>query len=200
MNNQKLIDSIYKLTERVGLVDFYITEASALEKRESTLRVCDLDDTLCGRRDQLASEEMLRLNRGAAGNTIIFNTLWVHQYIEKHYAWIDYPRDILSLLNSESDIILTAGMPELQIMKARWAWLEKYNLKIVSEWKDKILETIRYVLFELKYIPAEITIYEDRPQFFVEYRELIEWVLGTKLRIMYVEMDGNNGYKKIEEV
>jgi hypothetical protein len=99
-----------------------------------------------------------------------------------------------------SDIILTAGMPELQIMKARWAGLEKYTLRVVAEWKDKILEAIRYVLFELKYIPSEIIVYEDRPQFFIEYRALIEWVLWTKLTIMYVEMDGNNGYKKIEAV
>jgi len=70
-----LIPLLYKLTERVGLLDFYIQEASLLEKKDSVLRVCDLDDTLCGRKDQLEGEEMLRLNRGGAGTTIIFNTL-----------------------------------------------------------------------------------------------------------------------------
>lgn len=200
MQKQELIDLIYKLTERVGLVDFYLQEASLLEKKDSILRVCDLDDTLCGRRDQLESEDMLRLNRGGAGNTIILNILWLQSYIEKYYMGINYPTDILSLLNPDSDIILTAGMKELQTMKARGANLEQYKLKIVDEGKDKILETIRYVLFELKYIPSEIIVYEDRPQFFVEYRALIEWALWTKLTVMKIEMDGNDGYKKIEEV
>jgi len=61
------------------------------------------------------------------------------------------------------------------------------------------MATIQYVLFTLKYIPSEIIIYEDRPQYFIKYRELIEWVLGCELTIMRVEMDGNNGYKKIEQ-
>jgi hypothetical protein len=196
----ELKELISWLTPLTGLIDFYMQESSQLEKRDSILRVCDLDDTLCGRADQLTWEEILRLNRWWAGNTIIFNTLWIYDYVEKYYAHISYPTDILSLLNPESDIILTAWMKELQIMKARWAGLEKYTLRVVAEWKDKILEAIRYVLFELKYIPSEIIVYEDRPQFFIEYRTLIEWILWTKLTIMYVEMDGNNGYKKIEAV
>ena len=200
MEKKDLINLLYKLTERVGLLDFYIQEASLLEKKNSILRVCDLDDTLCGRADQLAWEEMLRLNRGGAGNTIIANTLWIHTYVEKYYTGIDYPTDILSLLNPKTDIILTAGMKELQIMKARGAGLEQFKLKIVEQWKDKIMETIRYVLFDLKYIPSEIIVYEDRPQYFIEYRELIENVLWCRLTINFVEMNGNIWYNKIEEV
>jgi hypothetical protein len=51
------------------------------------------------------------------------------------------------------------------------------------------LELIKYVIYKLKFIPSKITVYEDRPQYFIEYRDLIEDVLGTKLEIMYVEMD-----------
>jgi hypothetical protein len=200
MIKQDLINLLYNLTERVGLVDFYIHEASLLEKKESTLRICDFDDTIFWRRDQLASEEMLRLNRWDAGTTIITNTLWIEKYMHKYYKGVNYPKDIISLLNKESDVILTAGMKELQYMKIQATGLQDYNLRIVNNWEEKILETIRYFLLELKYIPSEIIVYEDRPQFFVKYRELIEWVLGTKLTIMCVEMDWNDGYKKIEEL
>lgn len=200
MPNQNLINLTYSLTERVGLIDFYLDQAALLEKRDSVLRICDFDDTLFGRQDQLAAEEMLRLNRGDAGTTIITNTLWIQGYMDKYYKWVNYPKDIISLLNKDTDIILTAGMRELQYMKIQTTWLQDYNLKIVDTWEQKILETIRYVIFELKYIPSEIIVYEDRPQYFVEYKQLIESVLWTKLTIMYVEMDGNDGYKKIEEV
>jgi len=199
-NIEKLKEIITWLTDRVGLIDFYLGQASKLKKVESTLRICDFDDTLFGRRDQLEQEEMLRLNRGAAGITIITNTLWIQWYMDKYYAGVHIPTDIISMLDKDTDIILTAWMKELQYMKIQTIGLQDYNLKIVDAWPDKILETIRYVLFELWYIPSEIIVYEDRPQYFIEYRELIEWVLWTKLTIMYVEMDGNDGYKKIAEI
>jgi hypothetical protein len=97
-------------------------------------------------------------------------------------------------------LVLTAGVPEYAMMKYRATWLENFPVEVVYDGKDKILKTLQYVLFKLKYIPSEIVVYEDRPQYFVEYRELIEWLLWTKLTIMYVEMDGNDGYKKIAEV
>jgi hypothetical protein len=53
MNKQVLIKLLSKITERTGLIDFYMQESSQLEKKDSILRICDLDDTLCGRRDQL---------------------------------------------------------------------------------------------------------------------------------------------------
>jgi len=190
---------MYSITERVGLVDFYIEYANTLEKKDTTLRVCDLDDTLFCRTEQLEAEELLKNNRGWAGITIVTNTLWLRKYTETYYHW-NFPKDIFSLLNKDSDIILTAGMPELQHMKAKQMWILDYTVRVVSEGRDKILETIRYILFELKYIPSEIIVYEDRPQFFVKYRELIEGLLGCKLTIMYVEMDGNDGYRKIEEI
>jgi len=92
-------------------------------------------------------------------------------------------------------------MYEWQLAKIR-TLKELNNFRVIntSNWSEKIVELIRYILFELRYIPSEIIVYEDRPQYFVEYRELIEEVLGTKLTVMYVEMDGNNGYKKIEAI
>jgi hypothetical protein len=199
-NINTLKEKITGLTERTWLVDFYIKEAQKLEKKDSILRIADFDDTLFGRRDQLEAETKLKELRWDAGTTFILNEMWVHTYIEKYYKWVTLQSEILDLLDKNTDIILTAGMKELQTMKIRAVDLDSYNLKIVDFWEDKILESIRYVLFELRYIPTEIVVYEDRPQYFIEYRELIEWILWTKLTIMFVEMDWNEGYKSIKEV
>lgn len=65
--------------------------------------------------------------------------------------------------------------------------------------EDKIIALIRYIIFNLQYIPSKIIVYEDRPQYFIEYKDMICDILGCKLEIMYVEMDSNKGYKNIEE-
>lgn len=197
---EKLKENISGLTEQIGLIDFYIAEAAALPKQDNSFIICDVDDTLFGRRDQMLWEPELQKNRGYAGNTYMINEIGIHNMIKKYYAWRKYPQDIISKLSPENTLLLTAGIPEYQQLKIRAMKLEDFPLQVVWEWKNKILETIRYILFELKYSPSEIVVYEDRPQYFIEYRDLIEWVLWTKLTIMYVEMDGNEGYKKIEKV
>ncbi len=191
---------ISNLTPQVWLVDTYMSEAKKLEKKDTIFHICDVDDTLFGRRDQLESEPMLQEKRWYEWNTYMINEIGIHNMIQKHYIWKTFPKDIISQCTPENSLLLTAGIPEYQYMKVAAMNLEKYPLEIVWEWKDKIMKTLQYILFELKYIPAEIIVYEDRPQFFVEYRELIEQTLWTKLTIMKVEMDGNDGYKSIDEI
>lgn len=199
-STEQLKELIQKIWEKPWLIDFYIQESASLSKKDTTVRICDFDDTLFSREEQLSEEPILKEKRGAEGNSWITNIFGIHNFTQKYYADRNLPQEIQSLLHVDSDLILTAWLPELQELKIRNAGLTKYKLKIVSSWEDKILETIRYILFELRYIPSEIIIYEDRPQFFIEYRELIEWVLWCKLTIMYIEMDGNTWYKKIEGI
>ncbi|NDK09825.1 hypothetical protein GW846_03540 [Candidatus Gracilibacteria bacterium] len=199
LTHEAMLTKMKKLTDRPLVLNFYIEEVKHLEKKESALRVSDLDDTLFGRGDQLESEVKLRENRGASGIDVIINDLGLHTFIQEQYH-TDFPRDILDLLDPKIDIILTAGMVELQRMKAQKMQLDNYTVKIVDTGIDKIMAVIQYVIFELKYIPSEIIVYEDRPEYFIEYRELMESLLGTKLTIMFVEMNGNDGYKSIQEV
>lgn len=49
--------------------------------------------------------------------------------------------------------------------------------KVVNEGKDKVLEVLRYIVFELGCIPSEIIVYEDRPEYFIDYRNLIQEIL-----------------------
>lgn len=88
-----------------------------------------------------------------------------------------FPNDILALLDEETDLILTAGLRELQLMKIEAVGLIDLPTRVVFDGKDKILETLRYVVFELGFIPSTLIIYEDRPQYFIQYRELIEGLL-----------------------
>jgi hypothetical protein len=48
---------------------------------------------------------------------------------------------------------------------------------VTTNAEEKIIALIRYVIFDLKYIPTTIVVFEDRPQYFIEYRDLIEDVL-----------------------
>ena len=52
------------LTPQVGLIDFYKTQIAKLPKKDSTLTICDLDDTLFSREEQLQREPELRARRG----------------------------------------------------------------------------------------------------------------------------------------
>lgn len=201
MEIQRLKKLISGLTPLTGLVDFYLTEVETLEKRQTTFIISDMDDTLISRHRLAIDEPLLKENRGQEWNKVVINHFGIHDIVKRFYTDQNPPQDIVNKMKQAEDcLILTAWVPEYAMMKYKAAGLEKSPIQVVYDGKDKILKTLQYVLFELKYIPAKIIVYEDRPQFFVEYRELIEWILGCKLTIMYVEMDGNEEYKKIEEL
>lgn len=200
MNIKQLKEKISNITDLTGLVDIYIYEVKKLEKKQTQVRISDLDYTLFSRDEQLAWEQLLRENRGNLGNKVIVNEVWVPNIIQKYYLEKAYPQDIISQMNPKTDMILTAGFPEFQYAKTQAMKINHFPIRIVLNPTDKILELIRYVLYTLKFIPSEIIIYEDRPQYFVEYRELIENILWTQVTIMKVEMNGNDGYKSIEEI
>jgi hypothetical protein len=189
-----------ELWEREGLVDFYLQETPGLGREDRIVRICDFDDTLFSRETQLQQDKKLSENRGAAGIHMIVDEMGIHDYIDKYYRGVDFPHDIFNLMDPETDLILTAGLRELQYMKTEAVGLLDFPTTVIYDGKDKILETLRYIVFELGFIPTEIIVYEDRPDYFIQYRELLEGILGCKLTIMLVEMNGNKGYKKIEEV
>jgi len=200
-NLEKLKDLISNLTPLTGLVDFYIEESNKLEKRDAAFIISDMDDTLISRHRLAIDESLLKENRGQEWNKVVINHFGIHDIVKRFYTDQNPPQDIADMMRkADNALVLTAGVTEYAMMKYKAAGLEEFQIEVVYDGSDKILKTLQYVLFELKYIPSEIIVYEDRPQYFIEYRELIEWLLWTKLTIMYVEMDGNDGYKKIEEV
>jgi len=201
MNKQQLKELISALTPLTGLVDFYLEESAKLKKSEAKFIISDMDDTLISRHRLAIDEPLLKENRGQEWNKVVINHFGIHDIVQRFYTNQNPPLDIVNTMkNAQDALVLTAWVPEYAMMKYRAAWLKDFPIQVVYDGQDKILRTLQYILFELKYIPGEIIVYEDRPQYFIEYREFIEWLLWTKLTIMYVEMDGNDGYRKIEEV
>ena len=193
-------EKLKKLTPNNYIIDYWKDEIKNLEKKDTNLNVIDFDDTIFSREEQLEKEQYLRENRWDLWPKAVAENWGINIYIKKYYTNKNFPIEILDLLDKKYDLILTAWVYEFQIVKLNACNLWEYNFIITKNWEEKILEIIRYVIYKLKFIPSKIIVYEDRPQYFIEYKDLIENVLWTKLEIFYVEMDWNRGYKKIEKV
>ena len=194
-------NKLKKLIDIEWLYDFWKEQVCVLEKKEQKLIVADFDYTLFSRDEQLENEPWLSDNRWDDWPKFIFWEVWMTNFLNKYYKDKHIPKDIVKKMNPETDIILTAWIYEFQKEKINMCKeLDNYKVIITKNWEDKIIALIRYVIFDLKFIPSKITVYEDRPQFFIEYRDLIEDVLWIKLEIIYVKMNWNNWYKKLELV
>jgi len=197
---EQLEIQMWTLSDIDIMLEKFLDERRLLQKSDITLRISDFDYTIFSRDDQLEQDEMLRKKRWDEWSKYILYYMGLDKYIDTHIRGKDFPKDIVDLLDKETDIILTAGIEKLQRAKIWALWLDKYRVIVTSNGQEKILACIRYVLYELKTLPKEIVIYEDRPEYFIQYKSLIEWVLGCKLTIVQVEMDGNKWYKLLEEV
>lgn len=193
-------EKLKNLTKNSFIIDYWKEEINNLKKNNLELKVADFDDTLFARKEQLENEKILRENRWDLWPVAIIENFWISNFIKKYYLNKNFPKNILEKFDIKNDLILTAWVYEFQISKLIACNLDKYNFVITKNWEEKILELIKYIIYKLRFIPSKITVYEDRPKYFIEYRDLIEEVLWTKLEIMYVEMDWNNWYKKIEKV
>ncbi|MCH2188916.1 hypothetical protein MK079_03745 [Candidatus Gracilibacteria bacterium] len=184
------------------LEEFWSELAKKLEKKDNIFQVADFDYTLFSRDEQFTGIPELLNNRADKGPAYLFENYGMIEFLEKYYKNHPLPKGIIEKFDPSRDIIMTAGgSKDFQIAKVRSCpELNDFRVVLTYDGKEKIPELIRYILFELRYIPSEIIVYEDRPQYFVEYRDFVEETLGTKLTVMKVEMDGNEGYKSIGEV
>ena len=193
-------EKLLELTEFNWLYDHWKNLVSQLEKKDQNIIITDLDDTIFSRKEQLEQSDELRNNRWIKGNHKIINEIWIKKYIDTWVKNKTYPNDIIRLLNKNTDVIITAGFLEIQKMKVQELWISDYKMLVVDEWKDKIIATIQYIIFDLGFIPSSITIYEDRPEFFIEYRDLLSDILWTQIVINKVFMDGNNKKPEVNKV
>lgn len=185
-----------------NLVNFWKEYAQALPKSDDIFQVSDFDYTLFSRDEQFEKIPELLEHRKDEGPKYIFEEYWLEKFLDELYRGKEIPTQIIEKLVPWRDIIITKWWSrDFQLAKIRSCKQLDDFLVITTKTEDeKIVELIRYVLFELGEIPKEIIVYEDRPENFIEHRNFIEDVLGTELTIMNVEMDGNRGYKSIEEV
>ena len=133
-------------------------------------------------------------------NKYIEEVSWIENFIREFYENKNFPDKIIKNFDEKNTLILTAGFEKLQIPKIKATWLSKIPLKIVYEAKEKPFEMVKYIVQELKFIPREIHIYEDRPDVFLETKARIEKILDTKIKIFLVEMNWNETEPKITEI
>ena len=188
-----------KLIDIEWLYEFWKEQVSELEKKDLELKFADFDYTLFSRDEQLENEPWLKENRWEDWPKFILKKVWMTNFLNKYHKNKSIPKNIIIKMNPETDVIITAWIYEFQKAKINLCKeLDGYKTIITKNWEDKIIALIRYIIFELKFIPSKITVYEDRPKYFLEYRDLIEDVLWTQLEIVYVEMNWNKWYKKLE--
>ena len=158
------------------VLEFWKELAQKLPKKESVFQVSDFDYTLFSRDEQFEKIPELLEYRADKGPKFLFENYGMIRFLDECYRGYSLPREILDRLDSKRDIIITAGgSKDFQLAKIRTCpELNDFRVITTFDGLEKIPELIRYVIFELRYIPSEIIIYEDRPQYFLEYRELIE--------------------------
>ncbi len=193
-------NKLKNLTPNSWIIDYWKEAIINLEKKDININIADFDYTIFSRDEQLEKEKYLANNRGDLWPKSILDNGWINTFLEKYYINKKIPVEILNKLNKGNDLVLTAWIYEFQVAKLIACWLDEYNYIITPSWEEKVIALVRYILYTLRFIPSKITIYEDRPQYFIEYRDLLEDVLNCKIEIMYVEMDWNNWYKKIEKI
>lgn len=171
---------------------------SKLPKKEIDLIITDFDDTIFST-SEIIKKDIRKWRRWKEWNDYIKKVFWVDKFIEMFYKNKIFPKTIVSKLRKNHDLILTAWDQEIQIKKIIACWLDNINYQIVENAEEKVLESINYIINILKFIPKKIVIYEDRPEFFIEYKKFLENILWTKIIIISVKIVNNNCEPIFEE-
>ena len=180
-------------------LEIFEKETKNLEKKDSIFIVYDFDDTICSTKEVI-EKDVRKWRRWNEWNKYIEEVIWIENFIREFYENKNFPDKIIKNFDEKNTLILTAGFEKLQIPKIKATWLSKIPLKIVYEAKEKPFEMVKYIVQELKFIPREIHIYEDRPDVFLETKARIEKILDTKIKIFLVEMNWNETEPKITEI
>ncbi len=184
-----------------GVYRYWQRQIAELERKDINVNICDYDATLFGRKEQLETNSDLAENRGDKWIQYYMNEMWLTKFIDTYFKGTSVPDDIIQHLNPEYDLILSMWLWEAQHAKIN-ANPHLKNIKqiFISRHEKKIIEMIRYIIFDLKFIPKSITVYEDRPEIFIDFREFIEDLFGCELKITKVLLQDNKKYDIWEEV
>ncbi len=175
-------------------------EKNNLEKKNEEIIISDLDDTIFSTFERFIYYPELKLKRWNIWNKYIIENIWFNDFIKNFYKNKTFPKTVSSKLKEKKDLILTAWIKELQIMKIKELWLDNLNYIITEKAEEKIFALIKYIIFDLKFLPKKIIIYEDRPHFFIYFKEFLENFLETQIEIIYVEMDWNEFEPKFKKI
>jgi len=170
-----------------------------LKTKNINLIVCDFDDTIFSTKELLEKEYRLG-RRWKEWNIFLVENKLIDKIIDEVYKNKKYPKTISSKLRKNHDLILTAWLEEFQRKKRSVTNLEHINMIVVKSWEEKPLKMVEYIENTLWFIPNKITIYEDRPEYFIKQKQFLEKKLKTKIEIMLVEMIDNETEPKITKL
>lgn len=170
-----------------------------LKKKDIDLIIADFDDTIFSTKEML-KKDIRNWRRWHEWNIYLLENNLIDKTIEECYLNKHFPKEIVSKFRLNHDLILTTWIKEFQIPKLKTTWTDIYNYIITDTAEQKILETIKYVINTLWFIPNKITVYEDRPENFIKYKKMIEVFLWTKLNIMLVKMESNDSEPLITKI
>lgn len=169
-----------------------------LEKSEQTFIVSDFDDTIFSTKEIL-EKDVRKWRRWNEWNKYIEEVIWIKNFVKDFYENKIFP-DTITKKFDKNTLILTAWFENLQNAKLKATWLDRFPIKVVYESLDKPFEMVKYIIENLKFIPKEIHIFEDRPEHFLATKNEIENFLNTKIKIFFVEMENNLTEPKIKEL
>lgn len=173
-------------------------QKNELERKNINFLISDFDDTIFSTKEVI-EKDVRQWRRWEEWNIFIKENIWYENFVKIFYENRIFPKNIIKNF-TQNDLILTAWDKELQNLKIKATWLENINLKVVKSASEKPFEMVKYIIEKLKFIPEEIHIYEDRPEFFLETKQEIENFLNTKIKIFLVEMNWNEIEPKIKEL
>lgn len=170
-----------------------------LEKKDTIFIVSDFDDTIFSTKEIL-DKDVRKWRRWNEWNKYIEEVIWIENFVKDFYENKIFPKNITKNFSKENTLILTAWFENLQNAKLKATWLDIFPVKIVYESFEKPFEMVKYIIENLKFIPKEIHIFEDRPNHFLSTKNEIEDFLWTKIKIFFVEMKDNFSEPKITEI
>ena len=189
---------MYEMFSKKELIELK-NKLEKLEKKEIDLIVSDFDDTIFSTREML-EKDIRNGRRWDEWNIYLLENNLINKCISECYSNKIFPKNIISKFRKNHDLILTKGIKEFQEPKLKATWTDIFNYIITETPEEKISETIKYVINTLWFIPNKITVYEDRPKYFIEYKDFMENLLWIEIEIMFVEMNGNNNEPKITKI
>ncbi len=130
----------------------------------------------------------------------------LEKYVKKYYWRSNWKNILWHIWNIDNfvikkpnltSVIITAWIDTLQKLKLQYSWMFEVPTIIVESWKEKVKALINYIINNLWYIPSEITINEDKPEFFIKYWKVLTEILWIKINVNTIKI---NKEKNIAEI
>ena len=147
----------------------------------------DFDETLYSRIPQFKKDKRFVERRGQAGIDLVYKEIWKDVFLKNYYnpAWV--VKEILS----RTDVILTAGIDDLQRWKLEYSGIDKEAL-VVAEHKQKPKAVLENILKNIKNIPETITFIDDKAFDLSEEFGLLSDILQTKIILENIYLKPEN--------